>query len=46
MSDAAKVSFRAATEDGLETARQKLSAPFSLDFQMTAASGSRTMKPR
>ena len=46
MIETAKVSFSDATAEGLETARQKLSAPFSVDFQMTAASGSRTMKPR
>ena len=45
-SEATKVSFSEATAEGLETARQKLSAPFSVDFQTTAASGSRTMNPR
>jgi len=45
-SDAKKLSFRDATEDGLEIARQKPSAPFSVDFQTIAASGRRTMKPR
>jgi hypothetical protein len=45
-SETTKVSFSEATAEGLETARQKLSAPFSVDFQTTAASGSRTMNPR
>jgi hypothetical protein len=45
-SDAKRLSFRDATDEGLETARQKPSAPFSVDFQTMAASGRRTMKPR
>jgi hypothetical protein len=44
--DAKKLSLSAATEDGLEIARQKPSPPFSVDFQMIAASGRTTMKPR
>jgi hypothetical protein len=45
-SDAKRLSFREATEEGLEIARQKPLPPFSVDFQMIAASGRRTMKPR
>jgi hypothetical protein len=45
-SDAKRLSFREATEDGLEIARQNPSAPLSVDFQTIAASGRRTMKPR
>jgi hypothetical protein len=45
-SDAKRLSFREATDEGLEIARQKPSAPFSVDFQTIAARGRRTMKPR
>jgi hypothetical protein len=45
-SEAKKLSLSAATEEGLEMARQKPSPPFSVDFHTIAASGSTTMKPR
>jgi hypothetical protein len=44
--DARKVSFRDAMAEGLVTARQKPSAPPSVERQTTAASGMRTMSPR
>jgi hypothetical protein len=45
-SDARNVSFRDATAEGLVTARQKPSAPPSVERHATAASGIRTMSPR
>jgi hypothetical protein len=46
MSEQTNVNFSDETAAGLEIARQKPSAPPSVERQATAASGTRTISPR
>ena len=46
ISEAARLSFSAATAWGFETACQNVSQPPPVDFQKTAASGIRTIRLR